>query len=218
MKNIYFLILFIGSFQTAFGQKIGNLEDFINPDTLLVKIVKQKSNIKKGENAISTELSYDFKHQYPYFIFSKTIETGDTLQFKVQHFPDTGFVYVYRLDAGNNIQLLDTLFMDEVSKLKVDSLLPVYQVITSTAGLERMVFLYAKNEIPEISRILKGIELTYGSFVLRHNGLFGNLILEPNMDWRMMEKTAGLSFEKKLLQSEKSWVLPLIIGFEVKEK
>jgi hypothetical protein len=38
------------------------------------------------------------------------------------------------------------------------------------------------------------------------------------MDWRMMEKAAGLSFEKKLLQSEKSWVLPLIIGFEVKEK
>ena len=135
MKNIYFLILFIGSFQTAFGQKIGNLEDFINPDTLLVKIIKQNSNVKKGENVITTELSYDFKHQYPYFIFSKTIEIGDTLQFKVQHFPDTGFVYVYRLDAGNNIQLLDTLFMDEVSKLKVDSLLPVYQVITSMAGL-----------------------------------------------------------------------------------
>ena len=99
-----------------------------------------------------------------------------------------------------------------------DSLKPAYQMVASTAGLERFVFLYAKEEVPNIARILKGIELTYGSFILRHNGLFGDQILEPKMDWRMMEKMPGFSFEKKLLKMENKWLLPLIIGYEVKDK
>jgi hypothetical protein len=33
-----------------------------------------------------------------------------------------------------------------------------------------------------------------------------------------MEKMPGFSFEKKLLKMENKWLLPLIIGYEVKDK
>jgi hypothetical protein len=216
MKKLILFGVFLFSLNAGFGQKISKLEDFVDPDSMVIRV--DKIQVGKENKELATELSYDFKHQYPYFILSKNITTGDTIKFSVQTFPDTGMIYVYHLDAVNSIRLLDTLVIDDAMHHLPDSLKPAYQMVASTAGLERFVFLYAKEEVPNIARILKGIELTYGSFILRHNGLFGDQILEPKMDWRMMEKMPGFSFEKKLLKMENKWLLPLIIGYEVKDK
>lgn len=216
MKKLILFGVFLFSLNAGFGQKISKLEDFVDPDSMVIRV--DKIQVGKENKELATELSYDFKHQYPYFILSKNIPTGDTLKFTLQTFPDTGLIYVYHLDATNSIHLLDTIVISGLNQNSTDSLKPGYQMVASTAGLERFVFLYAKEEVPNIARTLKGIELTYGSFILRHNGLFGDQILEPKMDWRMMEKMPGFSFEKKLLKMENKWLLPLIIGYEVKDK
>lgn len=216
MKKLILFGAFLLSLVLGYGQKISKLEDFVDPDSMVIRV--DKIQVGKENKELATELSYDFKHQYPYFILSKNIPTGDTLKFTLQTFPDTGLIYVYHLDATNSIHLLDTIVISGLNQNSTDSLKPGYQMVASTAGLERFVFLYAKEEVPNIARTLKGIELTYGSFILRHNGLFGDQILEPKMDWRMMEKMPGFSFEKKLLKMENKWLLPLIIGFEVKDK
>ena len=216
MKKLILFGVFLFSFNAGFGQKISKLEDFVDPDSMVIRV--DKIQVGKENKELATELCYDFKYQYPYFILSKNIPTGDTLKFTLQTFPDTGLIYVYHLDASNSIHLLDTIVIANLNQNLPDSLKPAYQMVASTSGLERFVFLYAKQEVPNIARILKGIELTYGSFILRHNVLFGGQILEPKMDWRMMEKMPGFSFEKKLIKMENEWILPLIIVFEVKDK
>ena len=79
MKKLILFGVFLFSLNAGFGQKISKLEDFVDPDSMVIRV--DKIQVGKENKELATELSYDFKHQYPYFILSKNITTGDTIKF-----------------------------------------------------------------------------------------------------------------------------------------
>ena len=126
-----------------------------------------------------------------------------------------GIVYAYRFDADNNFRFLDSLVLDTVDKNERSLSFANFNFPVIKIGKERVIFLYSKVGVANLFRILKGIELTYGSFVLRHNGNFGNYILKPNNGWNVLENKVGFVIDEKLAVQNNKWYLPLIIEFDV---
>ena len=61
MKKLILFGVFLFSLNAGFGQKISKLEDFVDPDSMVIRV--DKIQVGKENKELATELSYDFKHQ-----------------------------------------------------------------------------------------------------------------------------------------------------------
>lgn len=214
MKNLTIVLFHLIFFQTGFTQNENNLYDFQKPDSLSV-LISTSSGFENKYNQQLCSLSYDLKFQFPFYTYKYALKKFDTIRLNMETSYLDGIVYAYRFDADNNFRFLDSLVLDTVDKNEKSLSFVNFNFPVIKIGKERVIFLYSKVGVANLFRILKGIELTYGSFILRHNGNFGNFILKPNLGWSMFENKVGFVIDEKLAVQNNKWYLPLIIEFDV---
>jgi hypothetical protein len=214
MKNLTIVLFHLIFFQTGFTQNENNLYDFQKADSLSV-LISTSSGFENKYNQQLCSLSYDLKFQFPYYTYRYALKKFDTIRLKMETSFLNGVVYAYSFDADNNFRFLDSLVLDSADKNERSLSFANFSYPVKYTGEERVILLYATVGVSNLFRILKGIELTYGSFVLRHNGNFGNYILKPNNGWNVLENKVGFVIDEKLAVQNNKWYLPLIIEFDV---
>jgi len=216
MKNLTIVLFHLIFFQTGFTQNENNLYDFQKADSLSV-LISTSSGFENKFNQQLCSLSYDLKFQFPFYTYKYALKKFDTIRLNMETSYLDGIVYAYRFDADNNFCFLDSLVLDTVDKNERSLSFANFNFPVIKIGKERVIFLYSKVGVANLFRILKGIELTYGSFIFRHNGNFGNYILKPNLGWSMLENKVGFVIDEKLAVQNNKWYLPLIIEFDVEK-
>ena len=170
-------------------------------------------------NLIRPNLHYDFINQYPYyFLDDSKIDSADLIQIKINKHPSSGALFIFSLDAQNNITTFSPIYFD--SLLKAPFYYPSENQVLEFKypGRERLVFWYSTDSLPAFEKLAKGIEMTYGSFIYRNNGQILNSVLWPNIDWHFTDDSFGFIMNRRKLSVQKSFILPLIIEVDVNQK
>jgi hypothetical protein len=165
---------------------------------------------------VNPKLVYDFGSQYPYYqTEGKKWRTGDQIQLDFSHLPSTGILYLFSVDGSNTPLILPEIKLD--TSIKLPHVYPnnLKALTFKVTGTERICIWYAPKPIPNIEKLIMGIELTMGSFAYRNNGQLGRRLVLPSYGWHLNVKQFGFSTNKSLFQFAENNVLPIIIECEV---
>lgn len=165
---------------------------------------------------INPKLMYDFGFQYPYYqTDGKKWKTGDQLQFNFSQLPSKGFLYIFSVDGTNTPEILPTIKLDSTTKFPLVYPEKAKALTFKVAGTERICVWYATKAIPNVDKLIMGIELTMGSFVYRNNGQLGSRLVLPSFGWHLNDKQYGFTTNPLFFQFTENNVLPLIIECDV---
>lgn len=192
----------------------------LKADSLFFSLLNSKRDITlKDSNLwerISPQLNYDFEFQYPYYRLTlNKFKVGDQIQFRFSQLPQKGFLYAFSVDGTNNIKPLPSIKID--SRQKTPLMYPdSSKALTfETTGMERICLWYSTDSLPNVHKLIKGIELTYGNFIFRANGQLGTDLLLPSMGWHLYSSKLGFVIDPQLFPLASKFILAVIIEFEV---
>ncbi len=221
-KNIIVTIQLCMLIVPAFCQKDTIKKINLFSDTLSFSIQEVKtdsSNKRVLFVPVKSQLVYDFKYQYPYYqVESKKWQPGDQVRFHFMHLPSKGYIYVFSVDGENNVKTLPVININSTVKKPFNYPDSLKTLTFKVNGKERICLWYCPDSIPYVESLISGIELTMGSFVYRNNGQLGKSLLLPGFGWHLNNSSFGFVTTPKFFHLPESFILPVIIEFDVPKK
>ena len=227
MKKL--LLLFfassLGTIYNAFAQT--DTTQIVNTtqsnDTLSFSLIQISLNKKKKDSVNVSEtpvLAYDFVYQYPYYSLKNKIwEKGNNFILNFHKIPAKGYIYVYSIDGKNNINVHPAISCDSFylkGQFSYPDSSSSFELVNS--GKERLAVWYSTDSIPMVGKVIKGIELTMGSFVKRNNGQIRNLLLLPSYAWHLTDTQFGFTIDHTNFNNLSKFILPVLIELDVESK
>jgi hypothetical protein len=180
------------------------------------QVLLDTTNTHIAYTEVHPKLMYDFGFQYPYYqTDGKKWKMGDQMQFNFSQLPSKGFLYIFSVDGTNTPEILPVINLDSTLKLPLVYPDKAKALTFKVSGTERICIWYATKPIPNVEKLIMGIELTMGSFVNRNNGQLGNKLVLPSSGWHLIDKQYGFTTNASNFQFTDNNVLPLIIECEV---
>jgi hypothetical protein len=165
---------------------------------------------------ISPKLVYDFKSQYPYYqTEGKKWKTGDQIQFYFSQLPAKGILYVFSVDGSSTPEILPEIKLDRTINFPIVYPDTLKALTFKVTGTERICIWYAPKPVPNVEKLIMGIELTIGNFVYRNNGQLGSRLVLPSYGWNFNDKQFGFATNTAAFQFAENNVLPIIIECDV---
>jgi hypothetical protein len=227
MKKV-FLLFFVSSFgffYNSFAQT--DTAQIVNTtkanDTLSFSLIQISLNKKKKDSINLNEtpvFAYDFVHQYPFYSLKNKIwEKDNNFILKFHKIPAKGYIYVYSIDGKNNINIHPAISCDSFyrkDQFSYPDSSKSFQFVNS--GKQRLAVWYSTDSIPLVDKVIKGIELTMGSFVKRNNGQIRNLLLLPSYAWHLTDKKFGFTIDHTNFSAPSKFILPVLIELDFENK
>jgi hypothetical protein len=165
---------------------------------------------------INPKLVYDFKSQYPYYqTEGKKWKTGDQVQFYFSQLPSKGILYVFSVDGSSTPEILPEIKLDRTINFPIVYPDTLKALTFKVTGTERICIWYAPKPVPNVEKLIMGIELTMGNFAHRNNGQLGNRLVLPSYGWNFNDKQFGFATNTTAFQFAENNILPIIIECDV---
>jgi hypothetical protein len=180
---------------------------------VVVQHVTLDSGGNKYEN-VSPKLKYDGEAGYHWYLLKKNWLAGQKYRLLFKQAPASGVLYIFTVDAMNTPEIYGVLHLDSMRR---GGTFPdaKHTLSLNYQGKERLCIWYAKNEITEYEKVILGIEMTRGDFIVRNNGQLGNNLLRPGASWNFTRKAIGFVTRGGIDAAPNEAVLPVIIQFQI---
>lgn len=172
------------------------------------------------QNAKPPNLTTDSLTKQAYYELCDTLNVGSQLQIVIEKIPKIGYLYLFSLDAQQNVKILWNGSTDSLKQQYPNGILPdtTHAYYFEHPGTEHICLWYSQLPITKYEQLIYGMEMTNGTFMERTKMQLNQKITQPNdLNYLLMPQKIAAIVPNKTKQNNNDKVLPIVVACIVKK-
>ena len=185
------------------------------------KALKKDSCMITRARKENPRIVYDENMAYYYYSFSEGARwgTGEGYSLDISSNLESGYLYIFIVDADNTPHVLQTVSLDTLGKFRnLKFTCFSEKLLLNYVGYEYLSTWFSNVRLIDYEVRIEGIEMTMGNFILRNKRQIGSYFKKFNGKWFFSKRHVGFYANESFDDVKDSFIIPLLIEFKIRPK